>query len=156
MNSLKLLLLLLLILFGIYLFQLRFPPQLSNEDSVPVTPPAKKPTSSPHPSLVPTTEYMSPTQTQSSDQNDTYRYPGSSVTSGASNTYTTSDSVSIVTQWYKDLLTREGFFATTVIQTTTNGNVLNKLTAGNDKKKISVDITKTVDSENVTIVVSNK
>lgn len=154
MNSLKLLILLIIILFGIYLFQLRFPTRTKQQEDI-IPSPSPKPTAMPSQRKKPPSDitpfYKAPTSSESSS-NSSYQYPGSSTQGNGM--YTTSDSPAIVTQWYKDAITRNGFTSTTVIQTTTNSVTYNKLVAAKAGKQISIEIKKPADSGTVTIVVS--
>lgn len=158
MNSLKLLILLIVILFGIYLFQLRFQPRTAHKQNTSPTPtpkptvtPSKQPTNTPGM----TSFYTAPTAAPTIGQpgaSGSYQYPGS--TSQGNGVYTTSDSVQTVTQWYKDAISRDGFNSTTVVQTSTNGVTYNKLVAAKEGKQISIEIKKPADANIVTIIVT--
>lgn len=148
MNSLKLLLLLLVILFCIYLFQLRFPPQSLHKDITPTAIPT-----SPTPTIVSPTISLETTPSPTSQPtSDRYQYPTS--TKQSDGLYITVDSVQDVTNWYKDLMRNEGFSTITAIQTTTNGSVLNKLISVKGNTRLTIEIQKPASSDTVSIGVS--
>jgi hypothetical protein len=102
-----------------------------------------------------TSFYTAPTATPTIGQSPasgSYQYPGS--TSQGNGIYTTTDSPTTVTQWYKDAISRDGYSSTTVVQMSTNGVTYNKLIAGKSGKQISIEIKKPADSNTVTITIS--
>jgi hypothetical protein len=146
MNSLKLLILLIVILFGIYLFQLRYQPHIANDHA------DQFPTPTLRPSVTPRVSIMMHETSSPTPSNTSYQYPGS--TDQGNGTYITTDSVNTVTQWYKDAISKDGYNTTTVVQTSANGVIDNTLVAGKSGQQISVEIKKTANSDTVTITVS--
>lgn len=77
------------------------------------------------------------------------QYPESKQIS--SDTWESSDSPQTVTEWYKQKIQSLGMNTTSFVQTSTNGNVLNKLVGSDGKEEIEVQITKSNKAQGVEI-----
>lgn len=66
----------------------------------------------------------------------------------------TQDSPQVVTNWYKEKIRQLNMNAKSFVQTTTNGDVLNKLAGSDGKIEVRVEITKKKDQQVVMINVS--
>ncbi len=103
------------------------------------------------------TSAPSPTQaTSSTGSLNDFIYPNSSVQSQSGNAVTllSTDDATVITNWFKNKIQQLGMNTTSFITTNTNGNVSNKLVASNGSLHISVDISKSPGSNQVTVAVS--
>ncbi|OGM25619.1 hypothetical protein A2962_03755 [Candidatus Woesebacteria bacterium RIFCSPLOWO2_01_FULL_39_61] len=115
-------------------------------------------TSLPEPTLTifPTNPPLSPTPknlpTAKPDFID-YRYPSSEILSESSSeiSFSSSDSVDSITQWYKDKIKGSGMNVKTFVTTKTNDKVENVLVGSNYEIEIRVEIKKEPSHDNVTI-----
>lgn len=67
-------------------------------------------------------------------------YPNSRETGAGK--WRSGDSPQVITDWYKSQITAAGLNTKSFVQTNTNGNVLNKLTAASLEMKVTVEISK--------------
>lgn len=110
---------------------------------------------------IPPTIHLSPTPipTRASDGYSNLVYPGSSVIENTSRRVVvqSSDSVDIITDWYKDVLTSLGLNVNSFVKTNSNGNVLNSLVVAGGGKEYRVEITKdsSEDVVNIQIQIEN-
>lgn len=175
MNTFKVLIILLLLL-GIMLFiekQYISPLQktqgetLGVEKSPSITsknPPS--PTMTPTSTLAPTiiesapslTSILTPTPPPINIQNNTssFIYPNSNQIGQDGNAITleSNDSANIITDWYKEKIKSIGMKATSFVQTSTNGNILNKLVGAKSNEKVEVEIKKKANESMVKIKIS--
>ena len=113
----------------------------TSEDNQPTTmPPTSTPTTKPY---------------QQSQTIFDFRYPNSTIISqnGNETVYESSDDPKKITDWYKDKIKSIGMKTTSFVQTSTNGNVLNKLVGANGNKEVRVEISKQNNNPTVKIVV---
>ena len=84
-----------------------------------------------------------------------FQYPRSIIISLNSNfaTFESSDDPKKITDWYKNKIKDMGMNTTSFVQTSTNGNVLNKLVGADGNQKVRVEINKHNNSAIVKIVV---
>ena len=84
-----------------------------------------------------------------------YTYPGSKTitTAPAKLELESTDSVQKITDWYKNRVDELNFNAKAFAQTSTNGEVFNKLSAAKPGEKIEVSIKKSQTTSNVLITV---
>jgi len=114
------------------------------------------PTTSPAPS-----ETHTPTITPSSTQNSSttltdFIYPNANINaqSETSLTLSASDDAQVITDWYKNKIKELGMNTRSFVQTKTNDNVNNVLSAAKGSDEIKVTITKKAGDQQVSIVVS--
>lgn len=91
---------------------------------------------------------------QTSSSLNAYRYPNASVTSQSQNEIdmTTTDDAQVVTDWYKNTISTQGLHTTSFVQTSTNGDILNKLAAGlSGGGQITITISKSASANTVSI-----
>lgn len=86
---------------------------------------------------------------------DNYVYPGSTAikTESSRLELESKDTASKVTEWYKEKIRSSSFNAKSFTQTSTNGTVLNKLSAVKPGEKIDISIKKDQNASIVTITV---
>lgn len=86
---------------------------------------------------------------------DSYVYPGSTAIKSESSTLEleSKDTASKITEWYKEKIRSSSFNAKSFTQTSTNGTVLNKLSAVKPGEKIDITIKKDQNASVVTITV---
>lgn len=84
-----------------------------------------------------------------------YTYPGSEVVNVSSSTLKiqSSDDAQVITNWYKDKIEQLGFNAKSLTKTSTNGVVLNNISAAKPGEKITISIKKDQNESNVLITV---
>ncbi len=128
---------------------------LSSEDSVtpmPTNTPLASPPTSPTPNQ-PLAETPIPTTTPTSNA---WQYPNSTIVSQSQNSLSlkSSDSADAITNWYKLKLKEMKLSSTAIVQTSTNGNVLNKLGASNGSIKVQIEIKKSSNESTVTITIN--
>lgn len=87
-----------------------------------------------------------------------FKYPNSSVVDERNEELflNSTDDPELITNWYKALIKNFNMNIRNFLQTKTNGNVLNKLSAENKKREINVDIAKQSNSREVEIRVRVK
>ena len=87
-----------------------------------------------------------------------FTYPNSSKASGDSSTFVlkSSDAPKTITDWYKNRISEAGMKATSFVQTSTNGNVLNSLVGSGNGYEVRVEIKKSSGNPEVIISVSEK
>lgn len=87
-----------------------------------------------------------------------FQYPGStpikSGSTGGGESYQTTDNSQTVTNWYKDKIKSLGMKTTAFVQTSTNGNVLNKLAGSSSSTNVTIEIIKKSSENTVYIAVS--
>lgn len=107
------------------------------------------------PTLTPTILTPTPQPNNNNQLNLDLKYPNSIIISKNSNetTYESTDDPKKITDWYKDKIKSIGMKATSFVQTSTNGDVLNKLVGANSEKQVKVDISKQNNNILVKIVV---
>lgn len=93
-------------------------------------------------------------QTQSDSESVEYVYPGSKAvkTDGSSFYLESDDNPKVITDWYKDQVA--DFGAKSSVSTSTNGNVLNRISASGGNQKIDVEIKKAPESDITRIIVT--
>lgn len=157
MNSLRILLFLLIVL-GVVILAQSGKIQIGNKDKEKnVT----KPTPSPYPvTAIPLTQPITPTQSLQYNKPSPFQtneielqYPNSTKISNT--VFQTTDTPQQVTNWYKEKIINLGMRTTSVIQTSTNGTIKNKLVASDGKREIEIDIEKDKEDSTVRIEVSN-
>jgi len=108
------------------------------------------------PTLTPTLS-PTPTNTPSSDNQPVpnFKYPNSTIISqnGSETIYESTENPKKITDWYKDKIKSMKMNVTTFVQTSTNGNVFNKLVGANGEKQVKVEISKQNNNALVKIVV---
>ena len=109
--------------------------------------PTPTPTPIPTPRLTPTPK-TSPTPVAAATD---WKYPNSAP--AGDNEWISSDDPKIITDWYKNKINALGLNAKSFVQTSTNGNVLNKLAADNGALSVTVEITKSAADTQTTILV---
>ena len=121
----------------------------------PTPAPTYTPTPSPQPTVVPPTATATSKPNQQSQSVSDFQYPSSTVVSISVNTATfeSTDDPKKITDWYKDKIKSIGMKTTSFVQTSTNGNVLNKLVGANGNKEVRVEISKQNNNAVVKIVV---
>lgn len=82
-----------------------------------------------------------------------FNYPNSTQTSLSEDSVTlkSRDDSGVITNWYKNKIKNLGMNTTSFINTSTNGNILNKLVGSDGKREIVVEITKKNNNEEVEI-----
>lgn len=117
--------------------------------------PTDKPTITPLPTPTPTAFIPTPQPTFDNQSSFDFKYPNSTIISQNGNeiVYESTDDPKKITDWYKDKINSVGMKATSFVQTSTNGNILNKLVGANANKKVSVEISKQNNNAVVRIVV---
>lgn len=80
-------------------------------------------------------------------------YPGSSFSrkDGQADVYTSSDQVNSISNWYKEKINNLHMNTQSMVQTNTNGNVLNSFSAANSELKVDISISKQSSSQVVEI-----
>lgn len=123
------------------------PSQIPN-DSPSLIPPTLTPTLSPTPTNTPINESQSILD---------FKYPNSSQVSlnGNEMVLESTDDPKIITDWYKDKIKTMNMSVTSFVQTSTNGNILNKLVGSNGNKEVRVEISKQNNNPTVKIVVTS-
>ncbi|MFH1186843.1 MAG: hypothetical protein V1697_01570 [Candidatus Levyibacteriota bacterium] len=89
---------------------------------------------------------------------NTWVYPNSQQLSNSGNAINLQsyDDVGQITNWYKERIREIGMNAVSFVSTSTNGNVLNKLSGADEHQEIGIEITKQASSQLVEIrVVQN-
>lgn len=121
----------------------------------PSTSPTDNPTITPSQTPTPTTITPSPKPTNENQSNVDFKYPNSATISqnGSETVYESTDDPKKITDWYKDKIKSIGMKATSFVQTSTNGNVLNKLVGANQNQEVRIEITKQSNNALVKIVV---
>lgn len=169
LTSIKLIGGLLLLVVAITVAQKAIKPPL--KETKPVATENIKPSSSLTPTLTHTptvqentaqqpTGTPSPTSTNSpsslSLSLDVFLYPNSKLTKKEGNTLTleSSDSPQRITDWYKEKIKSLGMSAKSFVQTSTNGNVLNKLAGSDGTVEVNAEIKKQNNESQATITVS--
>lgn len=98
---------------------------------------------------------VTPTRSSPSLSIEKFIYPVAiPISSGK---YSSTDSPDIITNWYTSKITSLGFSSKSFIKTSTNGQILNKLTGSQKGSLISVEISKSPQDKNtyITIVLDN-
>ena len=142
--------------------------QVFGHESPPQSPspaPSNSPASSPVPTQQPTFSKTDSSisikqevkDDSSSNQNlnvSDFRYPSSTQISSSDNNLKleSSGDPQVITDWYKEKIRSLGFKSKSFIQTSTNGNVLNKLVGGLGDDEVKVDIEKKA-NENKTYII---
>jgi hypothetical protein len=172
MNSIRILIVLIIIL-GLVIFGQRFANQSKENNQSEITEsdsptptlnstisPTHIPTTYPPTSTPTTIPTVSPTPAnspanQSLNISD-FRYPDSIIISEDGNKLEleNNDDPKKVTDWYKDRIKSKDLNVTSFVQTSTNGNILNKLVGANSNTEVRVEITKQSDSGKVKISIS--
>ena len=118
----------------------------------PSSTPASTPTSKPTPSSN-NSQVAIPSQIFNLSD---FKYPNSSQAGSEGNgiKLESSDNPDTVTNWYKEKIRSLGFKSKSFVQTSSNGNILNKLVAASENKEIRVEIEKSANSAKVLIKVS--
>lgn len=100
----------------------------------------------------------SPTVTKEENNILQFQYPDSQILTSEQDLIILESTANptVITDWYKTKIKNLAFHTTSFIQTSTNGNVLNKLAAESDKAKILVDISKDSERQPVNISVNFK
>lgn len=124
---------------------------------------AKKIQPSPSPSATPATptpdqylkkdeEEENPVQNKNTSQ---YIYPNSNISSQSDSfiQMTSGDDPKQITNWYKSLFTVLGFKTKSVVTTSTNGEIQNKLAGASQELSLEIEITKKAPNNQVTIKV---
>ena len=117
----------------------------------------KKITNTPIPTTTPIksspTLSQAPANSTPLESINNFIYPNSSNITGDENLLSMEslDQPQIITDWYKEKIKAMGMKATTFVQTTTNGNVLNKLAGANNSFGIVVEIKKGKDDTKTSI-----
>lgn len=118
--------------------------------------PTNTPTPSPQPTVIPPTATPTSKPNEQSQKISDFQYPGSAVISISSNTavFESTDDPKKITDWYKDKIKSMGMNATSFVQTSTNGNILNKLVGAKSGSEARVEITKQNNQPTVKISVT--
>lgn len=76
-----------------------------------------------------------------------YLYPNATIISQTINSteLQTQDNPKLVTDWYKEKISETGFTTTSFVTTSTNGEVVNKLSAVKNDENVVIEITKKSD-----------
>lgn len=120
-------------------------PQAKKEsDKTPTLTPTPIPTNTP--TFTPTSKPQKPTaprETQGTTLDD-FIYPNSKRTESQTNhvTLESPDDPSVITNWYKNKIKEKGMNATSYVQTSTNGNILNRLVGARSGLKVDIEIKK--------------
>ncbi|MBI2011167.1 hypothetical protein HYS91_00210 [Candidatus Daviesbacteria bacterium] len=87
---------------------------------------------------------------------DDFIFPGSTIVNKTNVTLSLSSNKSSdeITNWYKEKIKSLNFNVNSNVTTQTNGNVLNKLSAAKINLKVNIEIRKSTNDKNVSIVVS--
>lgn len=121
--------------------------------------PTLTPTPSDAPTLTPTSTPIiftpTPQPTKNNQSNFDFKYPNSIIISqnGSETVYESTDDPKKITDWYKDKIKSIGMKATSFVQTSTNGNVFNKLVGANQNQEVKIEISKQNNNVLVKIVV---
>lgn len=121
-------------------------PPLETESPIPT--PSETPTPSLNPTLTPSpVPSLNPTPTPNVVKVlglSTWSYPNARITLSGTNTLSleSSDNADVVTAWYKNEIKQKGYGTTSVIQTSTNGRVINKIVAAKSNETVTIEITK--------------
>lgn len=109
--------------------------------------PSPNPTSSNNPTPIPNTNTSS----------NAFIYPNSIQISSSGEVVTleSSDSPSVITDWYKNKIKEQGMKTTSFVTTSTNGNVLNKLAGASSTQNVQITITKKTSDSKTKIEISN-
>lgn len=137
------------------------------KSSLPIITPTSSPTLTPTPTatLTPTAPKKSSTDSQSSKSQEQgsineYLYPNAKVINISSQraTLESTDSEDAVSNWYKEKINDKVMRATAFVQTSTNGNVVNKLAGAKENYKVAVEIKKVPNQSitKITVVVSSQ
>ncbi|OGH19319.1 MAG: hypothetical protein A3D74_01540 [Candidatus Levybacteria bacterium RIFCSPHIGHO2_02_FULL_37_13] len=121
-------------------------PSQNPNDTPTIVPPTLTPTSTPASTNIPNFDNQT---------NADFKYPNSTTISqsGSETAYESSDDPKKITDWYKKKIKSIGMKATSFVQTSTNGNVLNKLVGASQNQEVRVEISKQNNSSLVKIVV---
>lgn len=158
MKNIKVLVILLIIIYIASSTQKNFLKSLKK--TAPITPETTiSPTNQPTLTLAPTvTSTSAPSSVPSPTQSNinSFIYPGSIKVSGERNSLVlqSTDDPQAITNWYKEKINSIGMNAKSFVQTNANGNILNKLVGAKSGFKISIEISKKSNEENVKISVS--
>lgn len=171
MNSVRILAVLLIIL-GLVIAGQRIANQSNKNTEKATASPSSTPTDSPSvtPTSSPTNNPPTPTSTsiptdspsptnapanQSLNISD-LKYPGATIINESESKLEleSSDDPQKITDWFKDKIKSKNLNVTSFVQTSTNGNVLNKLVGANSNTELRVEITKQNDSQTVKISIS--
>jgi len=101
---------------------------------------------------IPTKDSASPTSVPAVNQNiDAFIYPNGSVVNRENSSFTieSNDTPEQIVDWYRSKINEHDMNSTSVVQTNTNGNVLNKLAASSSTLSIEVEISRS-NSSNTT------
>src|SRR5260221_14239591 len=100
--------------------------------------------------------------TVSSSQNGTkplsdFMYPGASNVQNNSDslTFQSTDAPTTIVSWYKNLFSQKNMHTTSIVQTSSNNNIIDKLAAANANVSVAISIQKTADQNVTTISVTN-
>ena len=170
MNSIRILIVLLIILGLIIIGQKvaeqskkssPTPTAIPSSTIIPTTSPTSNPTSIPTAIPSPTTlppATSTPTNSPYSQKlNITdFKYPNAIVVNKNGNKLEleSNDDPQKITDWYKEKIKSMDLNVTTFVQTSTNGNILNKLVGANGATEVRVEITKQNNSQVVKISIS--
>lgn len=119
----------------------------------PTSTPTPKPTSSPIPKPSESSSNVEVKQEVKDDSSTNvnfnlsdFRYPDSSQLESTDRlVLESSDDPKTITDWYKDKIRNLGFKSKSFVQTSTNGNILNKLVGASSNKQVKVEIEKKAD-----------
>lgn len=158
MKNIKVLVIFLIIIYITSLTQKDF--LKSSRKPAPIIPemkisPINQPTLTPAPTVA-LTPIPSSVPSPARPNTNSFIYPGSMKVSGEENNLVlqSSDDPQTITNWYKEKITNMSMSAKSFVQTSTNGNVLNKLAGANSSIKINVEISKKSNEGIVKISVS--
>ena len=156
MKNISLLILLIIILAVASVAQKSFnkSEDIKNKKNL-ISAPTSSPTSKPTPTIVGQTKdnsvfQSSPSPAGSSNTTihsiGSFIYPNSTVVfqSDSKLTLQSTDSPSKITDWYKERITSLNTKAKSFVQTSSNGNILNKLASANSLLKVEVEISKKI------------
>lgn len=125
--------------------------------------PTETPTPTPEPTVTPTlaptvTPTAVPVPAQPVSFLLSWRYPDSSVISQTDTSLTLSSNTDpkVIVNWYKDRIKSENFHATSMIQTSTNGKILDKIVAADGTREVRIEINRDAGSNTAGITVDLK
>lgn len=137
------------------------PRKTSQKNLIKTQTPTPPPT--PIPTLTPTIKKRQSSPTPTTKDKDTttldnFMYPQSKRISALATRLTleSTDDPQIITDWYKDKIKNLGMNTTAFVQTSTNGNILNKLTGASREVKVEIEIKKKSSESQVLIIVTLK
>ena len=109
------------------------------------------------PTLTPTDSPTPTTISQTSGNIDSFIYPKGSLVEKSSSglIIESTDNPDVITNWYKAKIDELNMNAVSTVQTNTNGNILNKISASNGSLNVEIEISRSNSAEKTKITVNS-